>query len=272
MKKIILYLLLAFICYTANSQETKLIGTWEGELLNSSDDVIWKVRIKVLSANSAELYLYDDKKSTYLNYLTDSRFAGSKRTISFKATGNYGVLIANYNNSGNDGQSVYNLQYNEKEDDVSTIWTNLNNPLSGSLFGTALLVSDKVKVYNSFNITIGGKSFENLGIEKVELGEKLTKVTLKIKNITKELYNGTIHEPGHNTAFYLTDASRSKQYKLTGSNYVLPLQLSIDVGKSKSVVLYFEAMPLNTKLFNMLEGGPVQSTNLWKFYDISLEH
>jgi hypothetical protein len=59
MKKIILYLILAFTCYSANSQETKLIGTWEGEILNSSDDVIWKVRIKILSENSAELHLYD---------------------------------------------------------------------------------------------------------------------------------------------------------------------------------------------------------------------
>jgi hypothetical protein len=273
MKNVILFILFVFSFYSSKSQETKLIGNWEGALIDANEKIVWNIRIKVLSATSAELHLYDKTRGNYFNYLTDTRFEESKRTVTFKAIGNLGVMTVTYNSAYNIGQSVYNLRYNEKEGNVTTIWSDLN--LSESIENEnlcyAILISDKVKTYKATDITIGGKSFDNIGIDKVEFNEKVTKVTITIKNNTDDIYKGTLHEPASITAFYLTDADREKKYNLTGANVKLPYELSIQPGKTILIVLYFEPMPLKTKLFNMQEKGSSDATNLWKFYDIFLK-
>jgi hypothetical protein len=269
-KKIVAVILFLFAFVTVKSQETKLIGTWEGSLINGDNVLVWKMRIKILSATNAELHLYNDIKEAYVNYLTDDKFTGTKRTVTFNAIGNYAVMTVLYNSKMISGQSVYNFKLDEASGDVTTIWSNLSNPQQETAAASAILKSDKIKIFSKSNITTGGKSFDNINIEKVEIGDKSTKVSIKVTNNTKVDYNGTFHEPGNSNEFYISDISRAKKYKLTGSNAVLPHPITLKAGESQTVILYFEPLPMGTKTFNVMENGEADNKLLWKFYDVYL--
>ncbi len=273
-KHFFFYLFFTFISTLVFAQSSPFIGTWQGEIRGFDDDLslIWRAKIKVTSSTSAELLLYDDNKGTYVSYLTDSRFSGQKRKVSFISSGITASLVLSYESSTMTGQSVYNMLYDSKTQMASVLWSNMHSDMTeySKVLGYGDFTSDNSPVYSGSKLLVGGQSYSYIKIDKIAVSDQQTAVTFTITNNSGEDINGTFHEPGHPTAFYITNADRSVKYKLRSADKSLPKGIKIEPGKSFTITLYFDPTPKSMKVMNIFEGGD-PTTELWKFFDIVLK-
>jgi hypothetical protein len=163
--------------------------------------------------------------------------------------------------------------YSKTEGKVWAIWSNIVQPesINSSILGIGWLDSENAKKYTGSNLLIGGSSFSYIKINEIQLSDKSTSVQFKITNNTTEVLTGTFHEPGNETAFYITDANRNKKYNLRSASVSLPYEFSLNPGKELLITLNFESIPPSMKLLNVFEGGDNENNNLWKFYDVKLK-
>ncbi|MFC4261328.1 hypothetical protein ACFOWM_00430 [Ferruginibacter yonginensis] len=272
MKFLQLMLISCLICFNTSAQKNNLIGTWSGKIYDEYD-LIWDVKVVISGSSSAEIYLYDEAKSKYISYLSDPRFNGQKRSVSFQSQENFGTLTLSYESSvTGKGQSVYNMIYDDKEAALSCLWSNNSVPFNetSKSIGVGYLYNSTTKFYYSgTNLVVGGQSYSYIKISEIKRTEKSTVITFKVDNTTSKNIVGTFHEPGHKTAFYITDENRSTKYKLIGSDLSLPYQIDVAPNKTKYISLIFEPIPTKMTLINVFEGG--EGENLWKFFDVRLK-
>lgn len=276
-KHTFLSLLFSLTCSFLLAQSSVFTGTtWKGEIRDLTDDanLIWKAKIKVTSTTSAELLLFDDNKGVYVSYLTDSRFAGQKRKVSFVTSGKTAALVLSYESTNINGQSVYNMYYDENTQMANVLWSNMHSDMSESsrVLGYGDFSSENSNVYSGSRLKVGGQSFSYISISKIALTDQQTSVTMLINNVngTTDI-NGTFHEPGSPVAFYITNADRSVKYKLRSADKSLPHTVTVKPGESFSITLNFDPIPKSMKLLNIFEGGNPEQLELWKFFDVILK-
>lgn len=109
----------------------------------------------------------------------------------------------------------------------------------------------------------GDKSSDSTHIMGVELTERYTALYMQITN--RQFQNGSFSV---NEDIYISVPSTGTQYKLISADgcAVYPQATDIAYGQTITFVLYFEPIPANTSVFDLVE----PANDGWKFYGITL--
>ena len=134
-------------------------------------------------------------------------------------------------------------------------------------------------------IWIGSKVFKNvewsaasqsyISIERIEINQSSTLVTMRVTNPTIRSADVCIADRAREGSFYLTDYSGSRASKirfkgLLGENMTECPDLSkIGSGKALVFVMEFEKVPDDIGYVNLIEGSRMDG-NQWNFYKIDL--
>lgn len=275
-RSVALILILFFISINVDAQ-SPLIGNWKGVITymgdTEDDNFTRNIKLNIVDSETAELLIEDGDSKNYIPFRRYFWYSKFRINQIFRLSGNFAYLIISKRSDKGNGQEILNIYFQEDVNKVSFVLSNLTLPygVDNYVLATGELENEDKKTYSGSRLLVGGQSYNYIKIESIEKGKNSTFVTLKILNNTDLKIEGTVHEPGNATAFYITNADRSKKYKLISADKKLPLSISVKPGGYQNVKLEFEAIPPGMNLMNIFEGGPPEATNLWKFYDVRLK-
>lgn len=133
------------------------------------------------------------------------------------------------------------------------------------LFCSSLLANE----YSIIPLNHQCTSNKSVYIRFVEKYQDRTDITFKLKN---RISNVCWYKNGSNAPFLMVD-SKSKNYKLIGSDNInfCPQKRSYSAGES--FTLSFEALPYSTEKFSLIEGrkGLRNAEGFWNFIDVLFE-
>lgn len=264
---------------TLSAQTSKLVDVWEGNFTvygaTSSDDQVKRIRLRINGPQTADFLILNDAGTQYEFYYNNALYKDYNVTQTFTTTtaGATMVLVKVDKTTGLRSQEVFNIVKTQPGNSIVVLWSNNNTRYTEGkgIFGYGEFTGKGSKVYTGSKLVVGGQSLDYIKIEKVELRNDATLVTFVVTNKTSQTINGTFHQPGHPTAFYITNASRTIRYELKSADVTLPHAVSVLPSSFKKVTLFFQPLPADMKLINIFEGGSPENTNLWKFYDLLLK-
>lgn len=125
------------------------------------------------------------------------------------------------------------------------------------------------KYYPAPKVT--GQSYDYITIESIEVTDRSTLINLRVSNYTKEAFPVRLHNPGHQSAFFITDRTRSRTYRLKSILGLPPHPQSkqLRAGTEISFTLEFERLLDGVDYIHLIEGN-TQTGKEWNFYDVRL--
>ncbi len=125
------------------------------------------------------------------------------------------------------------------------------------------------KYYPAPKVT--GQSYDYITIESIEVTDRSTLINVRVSNYTKEAFPVRLHNPGHQSAFFITDRTRSRTYRLKSILGLPPYPQSkqLRAGSEISFTLEFERLLDGVDYIHLIEGN-TQTGKEWNFYDVRL--
>ena len=119
---------------------------------------------------------------------------------------------------------------------------------------------------------VAGQSFDYIKIESVEINAQSTLVNMRVSNLTREPFPVRLFNPGEPSAFFITDRTRTRTYRLKSIQGLPrhPQSVELKPRESLSFTLEFEALPEGVGFVHILEGNTQQGKE-WNFYDVRLD-
>ena len=265
------FLALSLLFSSSLLAQSRFTGTWEGPVSDQNENET-KYRIKFNGTESPDIFYYDDSRGNYVSVRDDSRLPGYRVRTRMEQSNKAAVLTL-IREKGSESRVETFLFSEIYADSLVVMWMFMDSPWSeesvGGGGGYLARVDRGATSFSGSRISVGGQSYSYIRIESIEPRPDRTVVRFVITNEKSTNQGGTFHEPGSPTAFYITNADRSRKYKLIGSSVSLPYTMTVAPGQTLRIALEFEPIPSSMKLLNIFEGG--EGENLWKFFDVRLK-
>ncbi len=113
---------------------------------------------------------------------------------------------------------------------------------------------------------------KGLKLTRVVFSTKKTALTLTYTNLGASPVDICTPPPGHREAFFILDPTTNRKFGLTDVEKIAikPAQSTIQSKRSLTFTLTFEALPMATKRFHLIEGEvePEGGVTSWRFMNV----
>jgi hypothetical protein len=143
-------------------------------------------------------------------------------------------------------------------------------PVSSPRIGTPTNSYARTRYYA--DPKVAGQSFDYVRIESIEITPMSTLVNLRVSNLTRDSFPVRLFGPGNSSAFFITDRTRTRTYRLKSIQGLpaYPQSVQLSPNQALSITLEFEALPEGVGYIHMLEGNTQQGKE-WNFYDVQID-